>query len=72
VAERALSPVVLWRKCSFGSDSVTGSRFAERLLTVVATCRLQDRNLLDFLLAAAGAALHRPAPPSLLPAGLGG
>src|SRR5262249_47824419 len=39
VAERALRPAVLWRKGSFGSDSKAGSRFAEELLTVVATCR---------------------------------
>ena len=31
----------LWRKGSFGSDSETGSQFAERLLTVVSTCRQQ-------------------------------
>jgi hypothetical protein len=43
---------VLWRKGSFGSDSAAGSRFAERLLTVVATCRQQGRPLLDFLVAA--------------------
>ncbi len=48
-AERALRPAVLWRKGSFGSDSEAGSRFAERLLTVVATCRQQGRGLLDFL-----------------------
>src|SRR6266851_4505977 len=37
VSERALRPAVLWRNGSFGSDSEGGSRFAERLLTVVAT-----------------------------------
>src|ERR671916_1723235 len=52
VAERALRPAVLWRKGSFGSDSEAGSRFVERLLTVVATCRQQGRGLLDFLVAA--------------------
>jgi hypothetical protein len=34
---------------SFGTDSDAGRRFAERLLTVVATCRQQGRPLLDFL-----------------------
>lgn len=72
VAERALRPAVLWRKGSFGSDSETGSRFAERLLTVVATCRQQGRRLLDFLVAAGEAALQGTAAPSLLPAGQGG
>lgn len=67
VAERALRPAVLWRKGSFGSDSEAGSRFAERLLTVGATCRQQERPLLDFLVAAGKAALHGTAAPSLVP-----
>jgi transposase len=66
-AERALRPAVLWRKGSFGSDSEAGSRFAERLLTIVATCRQQGR-LLDFLVAAGEAALEGSPRPSLLPA----
>jgi transposase len=70
-AERALRPAVLWRKGSFGSDSGVGSRFAERLLTVAATCRQQARGLLDFLVAAGEAALYGTAAPSLLPAGQG-
>src|SRR5260370_20724651 len=72
VSERALRPAVLWRKGSFGSDSAAGSRFLERLLTVVATCRQQGRHLLDFLVAAGEAALHPAAAPSLLPAPRGG
>jgi transposase len=67
VAERALRPAVLWRKGSFGSDSAAGSRFAERLMTVVATCRQQGRPLLDCLVAASEAALLGSRPPSLLP-----
>ena len=43
-------------------------RFAERLLTVVATCRQQGRHLLDFVVAAGEAALRSSQPPSLLPA----
>src|SRR5829696_1658462 len=46
VAERALRPAVLWRKGSYGSDSEAGSRYAERLLTVAATCWQQGRSLL--------------------------
>ena len=67
-AERGLRLAVLWRKGSFGSDSAAGSRFAERLLTVVASCRQQGRRLLDFLVAAREAALRSSLPPSLLPA----
>ena len=71
VAERALRPAVLWRKGSFGSDSERGSRFAERMLTVVATCRQQGRHLLEFLVAAGEALLRGTPAPSLLPAGQG-
>jgi transposase len=72
VSERALRPTVLWREGSFGSDSRAGSRFAERLLTVAATCRQQGRPLLDFLVAAGEATLRRTGAPSLLSAPQGG
>jgi transposase len=68
VSERALRPAVLWRKGSFGSDAEAGSRFAERLLTVAATCRQQGQPLLDFLAAVGEAVVVGSAPPSLLPA----
>ena len=67
-AERALRPAVLWRKGSFGTQSDTGSRFVERILTVAATCKQQGRGLLDFLVAATSAARLGLPPPSLLPA----
>jgi transposase len=66
-AERALRPAVLWRKSSYGTDSAAGSRFVERMLSVVATCRQQGRNTLDYLTACCQAALDRVPPPSLLP-----
>ena len=64
----ALQPTVLWRKGSFGSDSEAGSQFAQRLLTVVATCRQQGRRLLNFLVAASEAVLQGTAALSVLPA----
>lgn len=67
-AERAVRPAVLWRKGSFGTDSENGSRFVERILTVVTTLRLQKRNVLDFLTAACEARLRGERPPSLLSA----
>jgi transposase len=67
-AEGVLRPAVLWRKGSFGTDSGAGSRFAERLLTVVTSCRQQGRPLLKFMVAAGEAAWRGTAPPSLLPA----
>jgi transposase len=47
--ERLLRPAVLWRKRSFGSQSASGCRWVERLLTVVQTRRLQRRPVLDYL-----------------------
>ena len=44
---------------------------AERLLTVVATCRQQGRRLLDFLVAGSEAALRGNSAPSLLPVAQG-
>ena len=51
-----------------GSDSEAGSRFAEWLLTAVATCRQQGRRLWELLVAAGEAVLHDTAARSLLPA----
>jgi transposase len=66
-AERALRHAVLWRRSSFGTQSEDGSRFVERILTAVATCRQQGRNVLEYLTEACIArAEGRPAP-SLLP-----
>lgn len=47
--ERLLRAGVLWRKNAFGSHSEGGCRFAERLLTVVQTLRMQQRPVLEFL-----------------------
>jgi transposase len=47
--ERALRHAVIWRRISGGTDSAHGSRFVERMLTVVASCRHQGRNVLDYL-----------------------
>ena len=66
-AERVLRTAVLWRKRSFGTQSEEGSRFAERLLTVSATLRLQNRNVLDYLTQSVEASLSGKPAPSLLP-----
>jgi transposase len=65
--ERQIRHAVLWRKGSFGTDSTSGSRFAERLLTTIATLRQQERNVLEFVTSACAAALAGEAPPSLIP-----
>src|SRR4051795_8898794 len=67
-AERALRHGVIYRKLSGGTDSEAGSRFVERILTVVATCRQQEINVLDYLTRCYQARLDGQAVPSLLPA----
>lgn len=58
-AERALRRAVLWRRKSFGTQSAAGSRFVERMLTVVTSLRQQGRHVLEYL-TAAGAAVGQP------------
>ena len=65
--ERASRHAVIWRRISGGTDSVDGSRFVERMLTVVATCRQQGRNVLDYRTACFEADSRGQALPSLLP-----
>ena len=48
-AERIVRQGVLWRKSSFGTQSERGARYVERILTVCATCRLQGRNVIEYL-----------------------
>jgi transposase len=65
--ERALRHAVIWRKLSFGTQSVGGSRFVETMLTVIETCRQQHRNAFEYLTAAVQAHLAGEPAPSLLP-----
>jgi transposase len=69
-AERALRHAVCWRKTSFGTDSESGSRFVERLLTALESCRRQGRDLLGFLAEAIDAHRSGGKPPSLIPTGV--
>ena len=66
-AERALRPAVLYRKISFGTQSSGGSRFVERMLTVVSTLRQQGRNVLGYLRQTCQRANLGKEAPSLLP-----
>jgi transposase len=66
-AERALRHAVQWRKTSYGTDSATGSRFVENVLTVLATCRQQGRDALEYLAHCCESALAGSRPDSLLP-----
>lgn len=57
-AEQALRPAVLWRKGCFGTRSLAGKRFVERMLSVVMT------------VASKGATYLRSSPPPCRPRGL--
>jgi transposase len=66
-AERSLRHAVIWRKLSYGTQSESGSRFVETLLTIIETCRQQSRHLLDFLTEALSAHTSRHPAPQLIP-----
>jgi transposase len=66
-AERALRPAVLWRKGCYGTDSVAGSRFVERILTVTTTCRQREQRVLPFIAEAVRAHWTGLPAPTLLP-----
>jgi len=66
-AERAIRTAVQWRKTSFGNRSQKGELATARLLTAAGTCKMQQRNILEFL--EETIRLHRAGlpTPSLLP-----
>ena len=66
ISERALRPAVIWRKLSFGTQSASGSRFVETILTVVETCHRQSRNSFEYITAAMQAHFAGQPAPSLL------
>jgi transposase len=57
---------VIWRRINGGTDSEVGSRFVERMLSVVATCRQQRRGVLEYLTRCHRARLHGLEVPSLV------
>lgn len=65
-AERALRHGVIWRKTSYGTDGERGSRFVERVLSVVATCRQRGRGVLGYLTQCLHSYLNGTPSPSLL------
>ena len=67
-SERAIRPGVLWRKNSFGTQSIRGNVFVERMMTVTMTCRLQGRSVLQYLTETIQAHTMCQPKPSLLPA----
>ena len=67
IAEQVLRKIVIWRKVCFGTWSCNGTLYLERVMTIVATCRLQNRSVYGFLHQAIQAHLNEEKPPSLLP-----
>ena len=67
LTEQLLRFAVLWRRMSQGTKSKHGSLFVGRLLTVIKTLRLQERNVLEYLTKVYKAARAGVDPPSLLP-----
>ncbi len=65
-AEQAVRHAVLWRKGSFGSRSEAGCRFVERMLSVHATCRQQERSLVAVVTEAIQAHWSHTPPPVLV------
>ena len=65
-AERSQRRGVCKRDRTFGTQTSAGSRYVERILTTVATCRQQGQNTLVYLTEALLAALHDTPYPSLI------
>lgn len=66
-AERVIRQAVLWRRGSLGTQSERGARYAERILSVCATCRLQGRSLITYLREACRCHRDGLPVPSLIP-----
>ena len=67
VAEQVIRSYVLWRKTSFGTQSERGDRYVERMMTVTTCCRLQNKNLPDYLTQAIQAYIAKQPHLSLIP-----
>lgn len=68
-AEQALRSLVLKRKISGPTRSRRGEQFLARGFSVLQSCRLQGRNVLDFMHQAISAWIGKTTPPSLVPTG---
>ena len=64
-AERALRKAVLWRKGSFGINSLAGALFVERILTIAGTAPKRGLDLLPWLTQAIQAHLNGDPTPAM-------
>jgi transposase len=67
-SERELRQFVLWRKRCFGSQSLRGNTFAERIQTAYRTCKKQSKSIFQFLTDCCTAFVNDDEVPSLFPA----
>jgi transposase len=67
LAERMLRPAVVWRKKSFGSNSQTGCRYVERMLSVTQTLRQRGHPIMNYLANAIEAHRKGLTPPDIAP-----
>jgi len=49
-AERQLRPLVITKKLTFGTQLKRGSRFIERIFTIITTYQQQKRDAFDFII----------------------
>ena len=66
-AEQVIRTHVIWRKICFGTQSASGTLYMERILTAVGSCKLQKRNVLDFITHAVENYFSGKRSPSLIP-----
>lgn len=66
-AERSIRSSVIWRRICFGTHSEAGSRFVERIMTVVCTLKQQERNIVEYVRYCVEATMKGSHSPSLLP-----
>lgn len=68
-AERSLRHAVIWRKNYFGTRSDYGSEFVARSLSVITTCKLQSKNIFEFLTQTMQSYFSKKSAPSLVTMG---
>ena len=66
LAEQMIRTLAIWRKTSFGTQSEAGTLYMERIMTAVATCKLQKENILSYLTDTVKSYVCKTKAPSLL------
>lgn len=66
-SEQQIRHCVIDRKITQGTRSEAGQRYHERMWTMIATCKKQNRNIFEFLHTSITAHLTNQTPPTLLP-----